>query len=214
MKKRMRSVVLAVMSLIFFLPVSAQPPGYRPVTDSQAFGKRFAEESAKVMSIVSDFRQDKHLTALEEKMTSTGKFWFRRTNLVRIDYEKPFSYRLVMNGDNILLRDGQKDQRFSTRSNSLFLQINRIIVDCIQGTVLKSPDFSTKAFENGEYFLLELKPTGKGIREFFSMIHLYVDKRDYSVASIEMHEPGGDKTVMFFVNKKLNQQVNDEVFAF
>jgi outer membrane lipoprotein-sorting protein len=206
-----------MLLLIFSLPLahaSAQPTGFNLIKDLTAFKAKFSSESAKVLSITSDFQQEKILTALTEKITSTGKFWFKRSNQVRIDYQKPFVYRLIMNGDKILLKDEQKENRVNLKSNKLFQQVNKIMLDCIQGTILSSKDFNTRVFENEKSFLLEMIPADKSLKEFFTSIQLYVDRTDYSVRTIEMHEPGGDETILTFTNKQLNQPVNDEVFAF
>jgi outer membrane lipoprotein-sorting protein len=208
----MRSAMILIL-IVISSQILAQVPGYKPVADLNTFRTKFSTESKKVLSIASDFRQVKELTALEEKITSTGKFWFKRSNKVRIDYQKPFSYKLVMNGDKILLKDEQKENRVNVKSNKLFQQVNQIMLDCIQGTILNSKDFTTTVYENDKMFLLEMVPVNKSLKDFFSGIRLHVEKVDYSVSEIEMHEPGGDKTVMTFTNKQLNQTVNDEVFA-
>ena len=214
MDKRVSISVLSGLTfLLVFNTVSAQYQGYKPVNDIANFKKIFATESAKVMSITSDFTQDKTLMALTEKISSSGKFWFKRTNRVRIEYTKPFTYLMVMNGDKMLVRDNEKENKINLKSNKLFQQINRIMIDCVQGTILDSKDFTTKVFEDGKVYLLEMTPTSKALREFFQTILLTVEKSDYSVKSIEMNEPAGDKTVISFKNKKLNEQVADAVFA-
>ena len=214
MDKRVSISVLSGLTfLLVFNTVSAQYQGYKPVNDIANFKKIFATESAKVMSITSDFTQDKTLMALTEKISSSGKFWFKRTNRVRIEYTKPFSYLMVMNGDKMLVRDNEKENKINVKSNKLFQQVNRIMIDCVQGTILDSKDFTTKVFEDGKVYLLEMTPTSKALREFFQTILLTVEKSDYSVKSIEMNEPAGDKTVISFKNKKLNEQVADAVFA-
>ncbi len=207
--------ILPVLFLVLFCfnIGSAQYGEYRPITDLTGFKKKFAIESAKVMSITSDFTQDKTLTALTEKITSSGKFWFKRSNRVRIEYLKPFTYLMIMNGDKMFVRDNEKENTINIKSNKLFQQVNRIMIDCVQGTILDSKDFTTKVFEDDDVFLLEMTPVSKALREFFQTILLKVDKHDYSVKSIEMNEPAGDKTTISFKNKKLNEQLADTVFA-
>jgi outer membrane lipoprotein-sorting protein len=208
-----RSLLPVFLLLAIASAALAQPAGFSTVGDLDAFKARFSAESGKLLSISSDFKQEKELTALTEKITSTGKFWFKRSDRVRIDYERPFVYRLIMNGDRILLKDEQKENRINVKSNKLFQQVNRIMLDCIQGTILNSRDFSTTVLESDKMYLLEMVPTGKNLKDFFSVIRLYVDKKDYSAAMIEMNEPGGDRTILTFSNKRINQTVNDEVFA-
>ncbi len=194
--------------------VSGQYSGYAPVSDLTSFKKEFAVQSSKINTITSSFTQEKLLIALTEKITSHGNFRFKRSNKVRIEYTKPFSYTLIMNGDKMLVKDDQKETQVNVRSNRLFQQINRIMIDCVQGTILDSKDFTSRVFESDTRYLLEMRPVSKSLREFFQTILLVVEKNDYSVHAIEMNEPSGDNTIITFTNKKLNEPLADSVFTF
>lgn len=206
--------LLLVSLLLFrFEETFSQHTGIKPIVNFPDFKAQFKLESSKINSIVSDFAQEKVLTALTEKIKSEGKFLFKRNNKVRIEYEKPFSYLMMMNGDKMLVRDNQKENRINVKSNKLFQQINRIMIDCVQGSILDSKDFTVKAFEDSNTYLLEMTPTSKALSQFFKTIVLLVEKKDYSAKSIEMREPNGDKTIITFTNKKLNAEIADAVFA-
>jgi outer membrane lipoprotein-sorting protein len=206
--------VLAMLAGLFAATLSlAQPKGYTAVKDVSGFRQAFARESGKIHSIESGFRQEKVLSALTETIQSRGQFWFKRANKVRIEYKTPFLYTMVLNGDKMLVRDGEKQSQINVRSNKLFQQINRIMIDCVQGTILDSKDFTARVFENDASYLLELTPTSKALREFFQIINLTVQKADYVATSIEMNEPGGDKTTIYFIDRKLNNTIADAVFT-
>jgi outer membrane lipoprotein-sorting protein len=205
--------ILLITFIGFGDPAIAQHTGYSAVADLPSFKKKFNMESLRIESISSNFTQEKILSALTEKITSSGKFSFKRSNKVRIEYLKPFVYLLVLNGDKMLIRDEQKESRINVKANRLFQQVNRIMVDCVQGTILDSKDFSSKVFEDRNTYLLEMTPTSKTLREFFQTILLVVDKKDYSAISIVMNEPEGDKTTITFTDKKLNTLLSDAVFA-
>lgn len=206
------ALTIGFIGLISF-STYAQYPGYTSIKDVVAFKKQFATESAKIVSISSDFSQEKTLTALTEKITSTGKFWFKRSNKLRLEYTRPFVYLIVMNGDKMLVRDNQKENRINVKSSKLFQQVSRIMIDCVQGNILDSKDFTARVFENGTTFLLEMTPVSKTLQEFFQTIVLTVDKKDYSAKSITMNEPMGDITLILFEHKKLNEPIPDTVFT-
>ena len=69
---------------------------------------------------------------LSDKIISKGKFWFKKENKVRMEYMQPFQYLMILNNNNIYIKDGQKENKISTGSNKLFQQVNRIVVDCVQ----------------------------------------------------------------------------------
>jgi outer membrane lipoprotein-sorting protein len=205
---------LTILAVIFAgIAAPAQPKGYTPIKDIAEFRQAFTRESGKIQSIESGFRQEKVLSALTETIQSRGQFWFKRANKVRIEYKTPFMYTMILNGDRMLVRDGEKQSQINVRSNKLFQQVNRIMIDCVQGTILDSKDFTARIFENEGSYLLELTPTSKALREFFQVINLTVQKADYVASSIEMNEPGGDKTTIYFVDRKLNTPITDAVFT-
>jgi len=205
------------ISLILVLLASfssyGQPSGFSAIQDVETFKKQFALQSAKVTSIKSDFVQEKTLTLLTEKIVSKGDFLFKRNNKVRIEYKIPYSYLLIINGDQMISKDGEKESRINLSSNKMLRQVNRIIVDCVQGTILDNKDFSVKISENATAYRLELTPQNKVMKEFFQSIHIVMERSDYSVSVIEMNESGGDRTVMRFTNKQFNSAINDEVFT-
>jgi outer membrane lipoprotein-sorting protein len=207
--------VLAHAALMLLLQVTgyAQHAGFTPIKDAVIFKTSFQKESSSIKSIASNFTQEKVLTALTEKINSYGTFRFKRENKVRLEYTKPFSYLMIMNGDKMLVRDDNKESRMNMKNNKLFQQINRIMIDCLQGSILDSKDFTTKVFENDKLFLLEMTPVSKSLKNFFQTIVLKVEKSDYSVQSMQMNEPGGDYTILTFTDKKLNVGLQDEIFG-
>ena len=101
-------------------------PGYKPVADQSAFKTQFAAVSQKTNTIKSDFVQEKNLGMLSEKIVSKGKFWFKKENAVRMEYTSPFQYLMIINGSKIYIKDSQKENRMSAKSNKLFQSINKI----------------------------------------------------------------------------------------
>ena len=149
---------------------------------------------------------------LSEKIISKGKFWFKRESMVRMEYNQPYQYLMILNKDRIFTKDGQKENKISAKSNKLFQQINRIMIDCMQGTALNNPDFKTRIFENKTSSLIELTPLTKGLKEIFKSINVIVDSKDFSVISIEMLELSNDNTLMRFTNKEMNAELPDSLF--
>ena len=209
----MRKYLFLLIMLIGCVAVQAQYAGYSAVNDFSKFKEQFSLASQKTNSIKSDFVQEKNLSMLSEKIISKGKFWFKKDNLVRMEYVQPFQYLMIINKNNVFIKDGQKENKVSTTSNKLFQQINKITVDCVQGTALSNADFSFKIFENEKTFLVELTPAAKNLKAYFKTINITVDKKDYSVIKIDMRELSGDDTVINFINKELNTTIPDALFA-
>lgn len=209
----MRKTILAILILFATASVRAQYAGYSPVADLAKFKIGFSAATQKILSVKSDFVQEKNLSMLSEKITSKGKFWFKKESMVRMEYSHPYLYLMILNKDKVYIKDGKKENTVSARSNKLFQQINRIMIDCMQGTAFNNPDFKTRAFENKTTSLVELTPVARNLKELFSIIVVVVDNKDFSVTSIEMKEQSGDNTVIRFTNKELNAALPDTLFA-
>jgi len=209
----MCKIIALAFLLLPCIWVRAQHPGYKPVADLVAFKERFAVASKQTQSIKADFVQEKNLSLLTEKITSKGKFWFKKDKLVRMEYNQPFQYLLIINNNTVLVKDGQKENKISAKSNKLFQQINRMMVDCVQGTALSNPDFAITVFENTGSCLIELLPVAKGMKDYFKNINIIVSKKDYTVNKLEMYEQSGDNTIISFINKELNAAIPDALFA-
>ncbi|HQY12762.1 MAG TPA: outer membrane lipoprotein carrier protein LolA [Ferruginibacter sp.] len=208
----MRKIILITFLIVTAFSTQAQYAGYSPVADIAKFKADFSAATQKTSSVKSDFVQDKNLSMLSEKITSRGKFWFKKESRVRMEYTQPFQYLMVLNKDKVYVKDGQKENKISAKSNKLFQQINRIMIDCMQGTMLSNSDFKTRVFENRNAVLVELVPVTRGLKELFKSINVIVDKKDFSVTSIEMQEISGDNTIMRFTNKELNASIPDTLF--
>lgn len=209
----MRKLILSFFVLISVMAAQAQYAGFSPITDLAKFKEQFSTAAQKTTSIKSDFVQEKNLSMLSEKIVSKGKFWFKKENLVRMQYTSPFEYLMIINKDKVYIKDGQKQNTISTKSNKLFQQINKITVDCVQGNVLNNSDFKIRVFENKQNYLVELTPVAKGLKDFFKTINVTIEKKDYTVATIDMTENGGDNTLIRFSNKETNANIPDALFT-
>ncbi|MEO5594073.1 MAG: outer membrane lipoprotein carrier protein LolA [Chitinophagaceae bacterium] len=209
----MRKLFLLLCMCMPVIWLQAQYAGYKPVADAGAFKTQFAAATQKTQTIKADFVQEKNLGMLSEKITSKGKFWFKKDNRVRMEYNQPFQYLVIINKNNVFVKDGNKENKISTKSNKLFQQINRMMVDCVQGTALNNPDFKVVVFESGTACLIELSPVEKGMKDYFKNINIVLSKKDYSVNKLEMYEQSGDNTIISFTNKELNASIADTLFV-
>ncbi len=201
---------------LFFLTGAPQEkyPGFRQVSDQHAFRTQFEEASSKISSITGDFTQEKTLSALTETMISRGKLWYKSEDKVRMDYTAPFVYRVIINGERMSVRDETKETNFNTASSRVFQQINRVMVDCIRGSIFQSKDFTAVAYESDKAWLLEMTPLDRSMKDFLSTIVLTIDKTTGTPAAIELNESLGDKTLIRLSNKVVNGLVDDEIFSF
>ncbi|MCX6204778.1 MAG: outer membrane lipoprotein carrier protein LolA [Bacteroidetes bacterium] len=208
----MNKKILSLFMFFVSININAQYPGYTQVDDLTKFKSDIFLASQKITSIKCDFVQDKNLSMLSEKITSKGKFWFKKESQVRMEYNKPFQYLVVINKDKVLIKDNQKENIITTKSNKIFQQINKIMIDCFQGTSFNNSDFTARIFENKKNSLIELTPVTVAFTKIFKSINIIIEKNDFSVSSIEMKELSGDNTFLLFINKEINIVLSDTLF--
>jgi len=206
--------LLCALVLIFLIPMHALSQK-KPMTGSsiELLRNQVKQVAQNTQTISSNFIQEKEMSMITEKITSNGKFYFKKEKMLRWEYMEPFSYLIIIRNDDISVIDENQVSQFNVKSNKVYLEINRIILGSIQGTLLNDeknflPDF----FENQSSFIVVLKPLSARLKESLKEIMIHFNRKDYSVDQIEMFEPGGDRTRITFTSKKLNQPIADEKF--
>lgn len=208
----MRKLILSAVALYCSLLSMAQPKGFKAVANVPAFQQSLAKNTAAVNTIQSDFVQVKHLSLLSDKITSKGIFYFRKEDKVRIEYNTPFKYLLVMNAGQIMVKDEQKTSKINTKNSKTMQSVNRIMIDCMRGTVFNNADFKVTAYENGANYLLSLVPANDAMKKMFKQIDVYLAKNNLDVDKLTMMEQSGDYTDMDFSKTQHNVSLNDALF--
>jgi outer membrane lipoprotein-sorting protein len=180
--------------------------------DSESFRENMIRASEETNSIASDFEQLKHLSFLEEDVTSKGLFYFQKENKLRWEYTSPFYYLIIFNNDTVLIRDQEKTSVYDAASGQMFRQINDIMLRMVNGTILESGDFYFEYFENPSAYKLDLTPLDENMKQFLTGIRLFINKNDYSADELLMLEQSGDYTRIRFINKRLNEDIPEHIF--
>lgn len=176
--------------------------------------ERIRTVTAKTATISSEFIQVKEMAMLNEKITSQGRFYFKREKKLRWEYTSPYSYIIVFTNDMITVKSDDQVNRFNLQSNKVFREINRIILGSIQGTLLMDDlNFKASYSESKDSYMVRLQPLAQQIRESLAGIVIWFNQVDLTVNRLELLEPGGDVTAIRFVNQSINQPVGDEKFV-
>jgi len=211
MNRTFRPIFL--IAAVSIISLHCMAGGFKEMRDTAGFIQQLNAMTNSLKSIESDFKQEKNMTMLEEKIISKGTFCFKKPGLIRWQYNEPYKYLVIINNSKVLIKDENKTNKFDMKSNKIFRKVNDLLTDCMQGTVLsKRTEYRVSFFENESFFIVKLIPLTKSMKEFIGNIQLYFDRKDYSVSRIDMVEPSGDNTLISFKNKKINQPVTNEKF--
>ncbi|MES2733963.1 MAG: outer membrane lipoprotein carrier protein LolA [Bacteroidota bacterium] len=210
----MKNKAIVFLFLLMGYQVSlAQEKNFKPMKDIKVFSERFDQTTNQLTSIRSNFIQEKHLSFMDDNIVSKGIFRYKKDNKVRLEYNTPFQYLMVLNNGKMYIKDGNKVNKFDTQSNKLFRQINDMMINTLNGNVLHSKAYSINYLENESTYLMELKPLDKTVLDLMQQIKIYIDKKKLSVGKIEITEKSGDYTLMSFLDVQQNTAIKDEEFV-
>lgn len=205
------SKIICTLAAVFSIQLSHAQ--FTPVGNPAVVQQVLSGNAAKTQTISSDFTQVKNMKMLNDKVSSKGKFYFKQQDKVRIEYTQPFQYLLVMNGGMITVKENGKVSKINTRNSLTMQSVNRVMMDCMRGTVFNNKDFAVKALVSSSQYLLKLSPVNASMKGLFKQIDVYINKADNNVSKLVMTENNGDYTEMVFTNKKVNTTLADALFS-
>ncbi|UTW63677.1 outer membrane lipoprotein carrier protein LolA [bacterium SCSIO 12741] len=203
---------LLIMMLVIGSTAHAQNT-WTAVSDKAEFKNKVQQSTNGLKTLMADFVQEKHLSFLEETVTSTGVFYFKKANQVRWEYKEPNAYFILINDKTITTVMNGKETTIDASKNKTFREINKIMLGSINGDIINHPDFESNLFESSEGYKLHLIPQVKALSNVISEIVVWFDKENMSVVQLKMIEASEDFSLIKFENKKLNVEVPDRMFA-
>lgn len=174
------------------------------------------EVTANMRTLQCDFVQTKHVKMLNENMVSRGRMFYMRNDRLRWEYNTPYAYTFILNGDKVLLNNGntKRNDVIDVNKNKVFKEISRIMVSSVVGSCLTDDKtFKTTVATSGAEWIATLVPVRKDIKQMFDKIILHFDKKRKVVTKIEMTERNGDKTTIVLQNIRTNENISANMFT-
>jgi len=177
---------LTVIILIPMCLVTAfgQDVSLSPVSDVTALQQAVRQQSEATQTLSSHFVQEKYLDMLQDVLLSNGRFMYKKENSVRWEYTDPIRYTILIHDGKFTIDNEGKISEFSTQSNPMFREINKMIVTAIRGDFVDSPDFSPTYFENEKQVMARLVPASAQVRSMIEHIEIYFQKSDMQVVKV------------------------------
>ena len=134
-------------------------------------------QAQKINSIEAGFVQTKNISFIDEQLISGGKFWFSRPDKMRWEYQTPFFYSIIIDGDNITVIDDKKEGRFDAASNAMFGQIKQVIMNMVNGKMFDDSDYHATLKEENNYFVVNFETVNQAMKAYILSIDLYFTNR-------------------------------------
>ncbi|NDV81069.1 outer membrane lipoprotein carrier protein LolA [Bacteroides sp. 51] len=207
----MKRIAIHLLCLLFATIGHAQ---MRPMSNTDQFNNRLAAEAQTLQSIESDFIQQKYLDVFDEKVTSRGRFYYKKENKICLQYSRPLNYLIVINNARLKIVSDGKKSIMNLSSNKMMNQMQDMLTACMVGDLSKlSSNYQLSYFEDSKYYLVRIKPTNKAIQAYIAEMEIHLDKTDMSVCRLRLSETATNYTEYEFLNKKFNSLTDENVFS-
>lgn len=204
----MKRLLFLILILSHIIPLSAQQ-----LTEEQI--KQKVNQTASAMKTMQcDFVQTKHLKMLNNDFVSHGKMYYQQSNKLRWEYTSPYSYTFILNNDQVLLKNKQRNDLIDVKQNKLFREIVRIMMSSVIGNCLTDDkNYKVSVAAIGNEWVATLLPQRKDMKQMFPKLILHFNAKKSVVNNVELYDKNGEKTIIELKNIRINETIPSNMFA-
>jgi outer membrane lipoprotein carrier protein len=203
----MKRLLFLILILSHIIPLSAQQ-----LTEEQI--KQKVNQTASAMKTMQcDFVQTKHLKMLNNDFVSHGKMYYQQSNKLRWEYTSPYSYTFILNNDQVLLKNKQRNDLIDVKQNKLFREIVRIMMSSVVGNCLADDkNYKVSIATIGNEWVATLLPQRKDMKQMFQKLVLHFNAKKSVVNTVELYDKNGEKTIIELKNIRINETIDPHMF--
>ena len=203
----MKRLLFLILILSHIIPLSAQQ-----LTEEQI--KQKVNQTASAMKTMQcDFVQTKHLKMLNNDFVSHGKMYYQQSNKLRWEYTSPYSYTFILNNDQVLLKNKQRNDLIDVKQNKLFREIVRIMMSSVVGNCLTDDkNYKVSIATIGNEWVATLLPQRKDMKQMFQKLILHFNAKKSVVNNVELYDKNGEKTIIELKNIRINETIPSNMF--
>lgn len=204
----MKRLLFLILILSHIIPLSAQQ-----LTEEQI--KQKVNQTASAMKTMQcDFVQTKHLKMLNNDFVSHGKMYYQQSNKLRWEYTSPYSYTFILNNDQVLLKNKQRNDLIDVKQNKLFREIVRIMMSSVVGNCLADDkNYKVSIATIGNEWVATLLPQRKDMKQMFPKLILHFNAKKSVVNTVELFDKNGEKTIIELKNIRTNETITSNMFV-
>lgn len=186
---------------------SSDSPAQAAASADDARARETAARFAAVDTIHSRFVQEKRMALLTEPVVGEGVFSFQKNPArIRWEYTKPFQNGFVIDGEyTFRLEKGVKKAVKGVMARNIAAQM---LVWLAFDLPTLSKTYSVTFFDGGAV----LKPLSDKNRMLEQITVWFAPDNPQALSKIEMAEPGGDSTMLLFLDTETNRPLPQDAF--
>ncbi len=208
----MKKNIFAAATLCTLLLLGAQPANTKE--KEAAVITAIQEKYSSVNNLSFPFAQETQLKDLEEKITSSGKVWFKKPAMMKWQYEEPWKDTVVSDGKKLRYYDSRENQVTEVEIGSVWGDsfgsyiIISILEDLESVFEVRSGKRNTDREGN---ILLDSKQKNQ---ENSKQVTIAVTPRTYMLRKIITTDTFGNTTIIKLGAAEVNMDIPDSFFTF
>jgi outer membrane lipoprotein-sorting protein len=208
--------------VILFLPLHGlcNEPGRDPISHKESITEknqvfdRITQTASGIETLSSDFTQETHSAMLKDVPVAKGRFFYRCPDGLRWEVLEPNPRGFVVNGEKAKRWRGQygHSQSFDLRRESVVQIITDQVFAWARADFNWLEDRYTITVEENIPAVLKLIPVSSSEKKYVDHIRLIFSPTDTHLSVVEIHQAGGDFTVIRFINTAVNSPLDEHFF--
>ncbi len=217
MLKRHLATVFCAALLLSFKPALALGAEEIKGEALDGFWNGLERTLGRVETLVVNFTQTRHVELFAEDLTAGGMTIFEAPDHIRHEIVAPFQTVLISNGQELARYERvAKDKpwhKLTGAAVSAMGQVTAQIALWLRGNIrFSQKQYELSVFKNGESYQIKMVPKNKNMRKNISWIELQIPADFSQVASVTMHEAGGDYTKISYEKPRAKAKISPELF--
>ncbi|MDL2221409.1 outer membrane lipoprotein carrier protein LolA [Parabacteroides sp. OttesenSCG-928-N08] len=174
--------------------------------------QKIMTENLKYQTIVSQFKQVKHIPMFGDDVVSSGDFYYRKPEELALKFTDPAGDLMLLNGDKFVMVASGKRRETTATSNQLMGGMKLILSACLQGNAVQMGAKKIVVEETATQYILTADLDQATNKSGFKQVVASYDKADYSLSVLKTIEKDGSFTTYELKGKKINQPIDDSLF--
>lgn len=179
----------------------------------KAFFDNLSKQSNDIFSLTSHFTQTKFLKVIDEKLVSTGTFFYQKRGKIRFDYIEPKKMSIIMVPDKLHILAGEKRTTYDLITQKPLAELAVVMEACISGKIKELPKgyFVEYKLEPDNH-LIKIKQSKNTAKNPYTCIELRFNLSSYALEQLTLFEKSEDCTTYKFSNITINQNLKPSLF--
>lgn len=208
----MKKLLLSILFVAVSLMVSAQTQ--LSESQTQEVIRQLTQVASTMQSMQCRFVQEKTSSMLAEPSVAEGTMHYAAPDRMRWEYTAPYAFALVVNGERLVKVTDGKAEVLEGNAGRMYQGMVNLIIGSASGKKLfDTTVFDIVFYDDNGFWRADMTPKRRDMKRMFSQLVFRFDKKTNGISRVEFVSANGDITSIRFEEIKVNEAIEDKVFA-